>query len=76
MKVTVTMKDPDVLRDAIEDAVRETLNGIADKDEQAAILEVRCDKVAEIAAKWFMYGEYLSVEIDTDKETITVLDAE
>lgn len=73
MKFTVQMKDPDVLQDAIADAVGElTVPGL-DKEELARVREMRRDTVANICAQWFEYGEYLRVEIDTEAQTCTVL---
>lgn len=75
MRFTVTMKDPDTLGDAITDAVRADLAKIEalTVDDREALFETRRDAVGEIAARWFEYGEYLRVEIDTDAKTITVL---
>jgi hypothetical protein len=44
-----------------------------DADEKEAVVEQRREKVAEICSKWFEYGEYLRVEIDTEANTATVL---
>ncbi len=44
----VTMKDPDVLYEAINDALKEDLSGF-DDDEREAIKEVRYEKIAAIA---------------------------
>ena len=72
MKFKVTMKDPDTLHDAIRDAVQE---GIAElpKDEAEVLSEVREEKVRKLCSKWFEYGEYLTVEIDTDAGTCVVV---
>lgn len=77
MKIKVTMKDPDTLGDTIDDAVRTDLARIEglDKEDREALFEGRREKVGELCAKWFRYGEYLSVEIDTDTGTATVLAA-
>jgi hypothetical protein len=75
MKFTVTMKDPDTLHDAIKDAVEEDLakiEGLDDGDREA-LAERREEITRGIASTWFRYGEYLSVEIDTDAMTCTVL---
>ncbi len=75
MKFRVTMKDPDTLHDAIQEAVEEwakTLPDI-DDDEREAIEEKRREKVDEICGTWFGYGEYLTVEIDTDAKTCVVI---
>lgn len=78
MKFKVTMKDPDTLHDAIDEAVREDIGkipGLTGEDREA-LFENRREAVAKNAAKWFRYGEYLSVEIDTDTGTATVLPAQ
>jgi len=76
MKITVTMKDPDTMYDAVQDAVKsevEMLN--LPEDEYDALIELRADKEREKLSKWFRYSEYLAVEFDTEKMTATVLDA-
>lgn len=74
MKFKVYMKDPDVLHDGIDEAIDAELkaSGLPD-DEQEALREIRHEKAADVASKWFEYGEYLTVEIDTDTETIRVV---
>jgi len=77
MKIRIQMKDPDTMHDAVAEAVSEQLQSSGlPKDEQDALCEVRCDKIRAICAKWFRYSEYLTVEVDTDAETCTVLPAE
>ncbi len=77
MKIIVTMKDTDVLQDAIEDAVKEDVAKLNLSVAEAAVVEeLRSEDAAEIASKWFEYGEYLTVEIDTNAETIRVLTRE
>lgn len=75
MKFQVTLKDPDTLADAIEYAIGkdDALSLITDDDERAAVAEVRKEKVSTLCNKWFEYGEYLVVEIDTDAKTCTVV---
>lgn len=68
----VTMKDPDVLYDAICDGLDEELKDM-DEDEAEAVRDIRHEKLQELASKWFEYGEYLTVEIDTDQATIRVV---
>lgn len=68
------MKDPDVLWDAILDAVHnEPMPGL-DQEEKEAVAEKRKSKVRELCNKWFEYGEYLTVEIDTEAGTCTVIE--
>jgi len=70
----VYMKDTDVLYDGIEEAVDEQLkeSGL-NAGEQEAVKDLRIEAAQEVASKWFEYGEYLTVEIDTEKETIRVV---
>lgn len=70
MKVRVTMKDPDTLQDAIEDAVKTEVRELGlTQAEAAAVVELRAEAVQEVASVWFEYGECLTVEIDTDAKT-------
>lgn len=75
MKFKVTLKDPDTLYDAITEALEGEFKDLPD-DEAEAAREVRREKVDLVAAKWFEYGEYLTVEIDTVAETCVVVPAE
>ncbi len=75
MKFTVTMKDPDTLHDAIVDAVANEVAAIADldEDEREGVEETRRERITELCNKWFEYGEYLCVEVDTDAGTCVVI---
>lgn len=77
MKFTVTMKDPDTLQDAIREAVKNdveaTTAGLDDEEREAVVEQQRFEKVQKVCERWFRYGEYLSVEVDTDAQTCTVL---
>lgn len=75
MKIRVTLKDPDVLHDAIADALDEELKEM-DQGEAELVKDYRKDKILEIAADWFEYGEYLTVEIDTKSKTCVVIPVE
>lgn len=68
----VTMKDADVLYDAINEALDEDLKDM-DEDEAELLRDLRHEKLSEVASKWFKYSEYLTVEIDSDKATIRVI---
>lgn len=54
----VTMKTPDALQYAIEDATDD--------------LELR-SKMEDFASEWMKHGEYITVEFDTDKKTCVVV---
>lgn len=74
MKFQVTMKDPDTLHDAIKDAVKKSLSDLGlEEDELEPLIERRHEKVYDLCSKWFRYGEYLTVEIDTDAKTCVVV---
>ncbi len=60
MKFHVTFKDPDALDYAIQDATAEN----PDVDDE---------KLRKVASSFFDYGEYVTIEIDTDKKTATVV---
>jgi hypothetical protein len=75
MKFKVQMKDPDTLYDAMRDAIGEDVReipGLSDQ-EREAVQEKRQEAVSELCAKWFEYGEYLTVEIDTEAQTCVVV---
>lgn len=76
MKFRVTMKDPDTLGDAVHDAVDSEVASMADlsQDEKESVAEKRSDEIYKACAKWFEYGEYLTVEIDTDAKTCVVVE--
>ena len=70
----ITMKDPDGVSTSIEEAARDSLSGLdLSEDELEAVLEKRQERLKEDTDKWFEYGEYLEVEIDTGKGTCTVI---
>jgi len=74
MKFKVTMKDADTLYDAIQDAVDEQVSAMGlDEDEADALKERRREKISDLCGEWFRYGEYLTVEIDTDAKTCVVV---
>jgi hypothetical protein len=75
MKLQITMKDPDALRDCIEDVLRDLLIDGVSEYEMKQIRETRLEEIKDMAIrKWFNWGEYLNAEIDTDKETCLVLE--
>lgn len=59
MKFQVTMKDPDTLYDAIEDAIKELHIEGLNADELEDVKERRKNSIHEICSQWFKYGEYL-----------------
>lgn len=73
MKFKVSMKDPDTLHDAITDAIKEMKFPDLSGDEAELVRDKRNEEVSALCSKWFEYGEYLTVEIDTDAGTCTVV---
>jgi hypothetical protein len=69
----VTMKDPDTLHNAIQDAVAKLPMDGLDDEEAELVREKRAEKIGELCGKWFEYNEYLTVEIDSDKGTCVVV---
>ncbi len=63
MKFQVTMKAPDALYEAIRQAV---LKAPEDDDLRQELIE-KCER-------WFKWGEYLTVEIDTEAMTCQVVE--
>lgn len=75
MKFRVTMKDPDSLHDACEDAAREALEAVAglSDGERALLLESRATGLRQLADRFFEHGEYVTIEIDTDTKEARVV---
>ncbi len=77
MKFRVMMKDPDTLSDAIRDAAEESVALLGlDLDEREVVEERRIEKTRDLCHRWFKYGECLTVEIDTEAQTCTVVETE
>lgn len=74
MKIRVTFKDPDVVADEIERCVSADVATLGlSKVEADAVAELRAEKVVEFVSKWVKYGEYITVEFDTDAGTAVVV---
>ena len=71
MIVRVKFKDPDTLFDACNEAAKQSLSDLdLDTEEIEQLAETRSCKANElITANWCEYGEYVTVEFDTDKKT-------
>jgi hypothetical protein len=65
--LTLTFKTPDVLSDAID-------NELQYKEyEEEYEREGEKEKLEKICHRWIQYGEYVTVEIDTEKRTAKVV---
>jgi len=75
MKFKVTLKDPDGFYNCIDDAVCDEVAklGITDDREINAITDARKDKVNKALRNWVEYGEYITIEFDTEEQTATVV---
>lgn len=74
--ITVTLKDPDTMYDAVQDHVDEELKASnLPEDEQELVKDARVEKYSEILGNFFEYGEYLTVEFNTEAKTARVVSA-
>ena len=74
MKFKITLKDPDGYYDGLQDAVKQSLAETnLPEDEQDMLRDSRMEKLGELLDKWFEYGEYLTVEVDTEEESIKIV---
>lgn len=79
MRIQITLKTPDCL----EDAAREYGENCFSKESQEILesydhnreyyLEYKRAEFMKLCEKWFSFGEYLSVVVDTDREEIWVI---
>jgi hypothetical protein len=73
MKFKIVMKAPDSIHASVEQAIRDSLpddyNAIEDAD---GLLDERRAEFNERIKKWVEYGEYVTIEIDTDADTARV----
>lgn len=73
-KIIVTLKDPDVLYDSIEESIKDEKYGLSDEKEIEAVKEIRKDSIRDFCGKWCKYGEYFQIEFDFDNKTAKILD--
>ena len=75
MKFKITMKDPDGVSYAIEQAAQASAREVKglDNDEIDSIAASRECSIREVCRKWISRGEYITIEIDTEEETATVV---
>lgn len=75
MKIRVTLKDPDTMHDAVDEAAKRLPKpeGVSPK-EWKSLCEERAGEAKDIISqRWMEYGEYLEVDFDTDALTATVV---
>lgn len=76
MKISITFKDSDALIECINHALNSDAALMAIDDEEADIIrQHRKEKIIKLcSSRWFEYGEYLEVEVDTEAQTCTVVE--
>ena len=83
MKVRISLKTPDAVSYAVEEAypleayneeLDEFITLDPDSEEACEVMDARED-FKELSEKWFSYGECVTLEIDTESQTCKVLPA-
>lgn len=77
MKFQVLLKDPDGFCDGISEAAMEAslaIDGAFTEREREAVWKVREETFREFVSKWVEYGEYITIEFDTEANTATVVE--
>ena len=59
-----------VNKEAVDEELKNS--GLAE-DEQEAVRELRVEKALDVAGEWWEYGEYITVEFDTEARTARVV---
>ena len=73
-KIKIQLKDPDTLYDAVQEFVAEELkNSGLPEDEQDLLKEAREEKYRDACSIYFRYGEYVTIEIDTETSKARVM---
>ena len=74
MKIAITLKDPDGVYESIRDAANESVAGVSglSGEEVEQLIEARREKIYDACAPWIEYGEYVTIEIDTEAGTAIV----
>lgn len=75
MKFRITMKTPDALDYAIEDALGQEFGADIHGMNSDETIQDRKDELEELCKQWFSHGECVTIEIDTKAKTATVLRA-
>lgn len=74
MKIQITMKNPDCVYDAVQQAAKDSADEVTGltTGERAELVESRREEIAESIQKWVKDGEYITVELDTVLQTARV----
>jgi hypothetical protein len=75
MIINITLKDPDGVYDAIQDAAEEQVNAITNvtASEKRQLIQSRHFQIDKELEPWIEYSEYVRLQIDTTTKTATVL---
>lgn len=75
MKFRITMKDSDGAYECIQEEAEKSLASIEglNDDERESLLDKRVEMLRETSDRFMSYGEYLTVEFDTESKTATVI---
>jgi hypothetical protein len=73
MKITIIMKTPDALRDAIERTSGDEVGGPLDSPEHDERFHELVNQTMTSASKWFKYEECVTLELDTITQTCVVV---
>lgn len=77
MKIRVTLKDPDGVEDCIRDEIMGEVRLLPISErEKDAICDFRRKIEGEKLCRWIKYGEYVTVEFDTEAMTARVVEVE
>jgi hypothetical protein len=74
VKFTITFKDPDGVWESIQQAARDILaaEGTPEHRHETLKESVR-DEIMMNVTEWITYGEYVTIEFDTEAKTATVV---
>jgi hypothetical protein len=75
MKFQISFKDPDGVSDSIQEAINNDLPKDLDENEFEELTESRKMLIEESTKRWIKWGEYVTIEIDTEKNTCVVVPA-
>ena len=73
MKIQITFKTPDAVERAVAEAVRYEQLPEFPVDGEQDQREILTQDANDVVSKFIKYGEYVTIEIDTDTKTAIVL---
>lgn len=73
MKFQITLKDPDGVYEGIREAARASLPLGLEPDELEELIDGRHKKLSAFSRPWIKYGEYVTIEFDTESNTAVVV---